>query len=151
MVKRAASLQPGWPRLVKVTLYLPNGPGGPGWCICTLSDGSKVTTALEGRYVRVLWALYEAQRQDTAAAVEVRGWRRPERISEIIDQVWGYPCGVDTIRKYQSQIEAKLEEALRGILRNRHDPILIDRGRGYGARLLPDLPFELIDPTRPVR
>ena len=91
-------------------LYLPAGPGRDGFLMLGLEDGAVLPVPLTAAKARVLAALAEALREDGAKVWPVRGWRRPERLAQVLAGD-DYPVEAQTIRAYLAQIKRRIREA----------------------------------------
>ncbi len=127
------------------TLYLPAGRDRDGFLLLGLDDGSLLPVPLTAAKARVLVALAEAQREDAALVWPARGWRRPERLAQMMAGD-AYPVEAQTVRAYLVQLKRSIEEAAAAAGKPAPPPLLEQR-RSIGVRLAGER-FQVIDGTR---
>jgi hypothetical protein len=126
-------------------LYLPAGPGRDGFLVLGLPDGSVLPVALTAAKARLLVALGQALEEDAELVWAARGWRRPERLAEVVAGD-DYPVEAQTVRAYLSQIKRSIRAAAAASGKGLPPPLLEHR-RSIGVRVGCEH-FQVIDGTR---
>ena len=132
-------------------LYLPGGPENDGFLFLDLVNGDRISIDLTPPKIRMLLVLAEAVQSDSATIPPpARGWRRPERLIELIHQAFPNTHRVEkeTIPHRVSQLKAAIHEAVQAVRPQEPVPALLENRRGYGYRLATTLQISA-DPPPP--
>ncbi|NUQ64074.1 MAG: hypothetical protein HUU20_16490 [Pirellulales bacterium] len=142
--------QDGRPR---PTLVLPMGTGGGGFLtipyFVAQQGWHRYPVQFSPAKVSLLLALRNAYEDDCGEPEQMRGWRHPNVLAQMIGHQTTWQPEVHTVRANMVKIEQLLRTAAKAVRKKSPEaelpPAIIERQRGFGARLA--LPFDVKDLT----